>query len=401
MNTASAIVITAASRSPHGAFNGQFSALPAPLIAAQTIRACSANLPNANSLIDSVIMGNVLSAGLGQAPARQAALHAGLNESVPSLTLNKMCGSGMQSIMSAHDSILAGSHRVVIAGGMENMTRAPYLLPQARQGHRLGHHAVLDHMMNDGLEDAYDKGKPMGYFAEQCVRELSLTRAEQDAYAERSLTLAADAQAAGHFDAECCPITLNDKQHTQVTQDETIQPDLISKIRRLKPVFSKDGTITAANASSIADGASALLLTDANTAAEQQWPVLARIHAQYTHAGAPAAFPTAPIAAIQGVLSKSQWSIDDIDLFEINEAFAMVPLAAQRALHIPLEKLNIRGGACALGHPIGASGARILVTLIHALRQRQQHRGIAAACIGGGEATAIAIEIPSLQKESI
>ena len=386
------VVISAAVRSPHGEMNGQLSALSAPTLGAQTVAACLKQLPATSRHVDSVFMGNVLSAGLGQAPARQVALGAGLSEATPCLTLNKMCGSGMQSIICAHDSILAGSQRLAVAGGMENMSLAPHLLPRARQGYRLGSRTVLDHMMHDGLTDAYEQRHPMGVIAEHCALAHAISREAQDRFAERSLQAADQAQRQGLFDAERCVITVSD-QH-QVSTDETIQPELAHKIPRLKPVFSKDGTITAANASSIADGASSLVLCDAQQAYRDDLPILARIVAHHTHAALPQLFPTAPIAAITGVLDKAQWPIQSVDLFEINEAFAVVPLLAQQALEIPLDKLNIHGGACALGHPIGASGARIVVTLLHALKQHQLKRGVAAICIGGGEATAIAVELP-------
>ena len=387
-SSANAVVIVAAKRTPIGSLSGALATLSAPELGSYAHKAIFSELKEAFSPADSdeVLMGCVLQAGIGQAPARQSSLGAGIPSHVSTITLNKMCGSGLQAVMLAHDMICAGSRNIILAGGMESMTQAPYLLKKARNGYRLGHGEVLDHMFLDGLEDAYQKGKPMGYFAENTARELRLSREAQDEFALTSLNRAIYATEKGLFHAEITPV--ND-----ITQDEGPNPAKREKITRLKPVFAADGTITAANASSISDGAASLLIMRANEAEGKALKPLATIVAHSTHAQAPEHFTKAPIGAIEKVLKKSNWSLDSVDLFEINEAFAVVVLATMEALKIPHEKVNIHGGACALGHPIGASGARILVTLIHALKARQLKRGVATLCIGGGEAVAIAIEV--------
>lgn len=387
------IVIVAAKRTPIGSFGGYYQDMPAPELGAAVIEACITESNINPQLVNEIIMGCVLSAGLGQAPARQAALIAGLPTSTPCTTINKMCGSGMKAIMQGTDALLAGSSNIVIAGGMENMSRAPYLLPKARFGYRLGHGKALDHMMIDGLEDAYQKQKSMGYFAEQCAAHFNFTREQQDAFALTSLTRTQKATTAGLFQKEIVPVMVKTPK-TEMLYDCDEGPTLVNpnKIPQLKPVFLKEGTVTAANSSSISDGAAALMLMRYSQAEKQQLQPLAIIRAHATYAQEPEWFTTAPIGAIEAVLAKAQWKKDEIDLFEINEAFAVVTLAAIKKLKLNPEIVNVNGGACVLGHPIGASGARILVTLIHALEQRQVKRGIAALCIGGGEATAIAIE---------
>ena len=339
-------------------------------------------------------MGCVLPAGLGQAPARQAAIEAGLATSTPCATINKMCGSGMFTVMQAHDQLKANSQDVIIAGGMENMSRAPYLIPKARFGYRFGHDALLDHMMLDGLEDAYQRGQAMGAFAELCAEKFDFSRKQQDDFALQSLTRSQQATESGIFKSEIHPINvLVKKSDVLIEVDEGPSNVQADKIPMLKPAFKPDGTVTAANASSISDGAAALLLTRRNIAKQQNLPILATIRGHSTYAGEPAWFTTAPIFAIEKLIHKINWSIDQIDLFEINEAFAVVTMAAIKQLTLRPERVNVHGGACVLGHPIGASGARILVSLLHALQYRQQRRGIAALCIGGGEATAIAVEM--------
>jgi acetyl-CoA C-acetyltransferase len=387
------IVITAAKRTAIGNFNGYFKHTSATCLGAKCIKATYNNIP-----IDAVIMGCVLPAGLGQAPARQAALKAGLSDHTVCTTVNKMCGSGMQAVILAHDAIMAETHHTCIAGGMENMTRTPYLLEKARFGYRIGKGTIIDHMMHDGLEDAYQAGTSMGEFAEACAKKYDFTREQQDAFASRSLRRAQSAAAEGMFNAEICSISINDKaSERSITQDEGPLTLSEQKIKALKPAFIKDGTITAANASSISDGAAALQLMRQSQAKQLGLAPLAKIMAHFTYAHQPEWFSTAPAHAIKGLLDKLKLSVKDVDLFEINEAFAVVTLATCHDLKIPIDKVNIHGGACALGHPIGASGARILVTLIHALRQKNLSRGVAALCIGGGEATAIAIEIEDNQ----
>jgi acetyl-CoA C-acetyltransferase len=380
-----AIVIVAAKRTPSGALLGCLSNISAPNLGAAAHVAAYEAAGISPALIDEVISGCVLSAGLGQAPARQAALYANLPDSTPATTINKMCGSGMKAVMLAHDAIRAGSAKCVLAGGMENMSRAPYLVPKARMGYRLGHGQLIDHLFLDGLEDAYEPGTLMGVFADRTAKNLDISRAAQDAFAALSMQRALNAQQAGAFDKEITPVL-------EITQDESPHASKIEKLGRLKPVFSPEGTVTAGNASSIADGAASLILMRADVAKQHGIQPLARIAAHATHAGAPENFTTAPTDAIKKVLDKANWHARDVDLYEINEAFALVTLAAMKTLALDEHQVNIHGGACALGHPIGASGARILVTLIHALEQKQASKGIAALCIGGGEATAMAIE---------
>jgi acetyl-CoA C-acetyltransferase len=387
------VVIAAAARTPMGGFQGELSGATASQLGAVAIEAALERAAVAADEVDEVLMGNVLPAGQGQAPARQAAFGAGLPAAVPCTTLNKMCGSGMKTVMIAHDQLLVGNGRVVVAGGMESMTNAPYLLPKMRGGARLGHAQAMDHMFLDGLEDAYDKGRLMGTFAEDCAEKYQFTREAQDAYALASLDGALSAQKEGRFDAEIAGVTVETRGgKALVDTDEQPRKARPDKIPTLKPAFRKDGTVTPANSSSISDGAAALVLMRESEARRRQRAVRARILGHASHAQAPGWFTTAPIPAIEKVLAKAGWSVDDVDLWEVNEAFAVVPMAAMRELGIPREKLNVNGGACALGHPIGASGARIIVTLLHAMEHRGVRRGIAALCIGGGEGTAVAIE---------
>ncbi len=387
------VVITGASRTPMGGFQGALAPLDAPTLGGHAIRAALSASGADPARVEDLLMGCVLPAGQGQAPARQAGFHAGLGQQVPATTLNKMCGSGMMATMLAHDRIALGAASLIVAGGMESMTNAPYLLPKMRGGARLGHAQVVDHMFLDGLEDAYDKGRLMGTFAEDCAGAFQFSRAEQDDYALASLTRALDAQKSGAFSAEIGSVSVPGRSgETTLAADEqpgTARPD---KIPLLKPAFRKDGTVTAANSSSISDGAAALVLASRAAAAEQGLPVRARILGHASHAQAPADFPTAPVPAAEKLLARLGWSVADVDLWEVNEAFAVVPMAFMRRLGVPHNKINVNGGACALGHPIGASGARIIVTLLNALETRGLKRGIAAICIGGGEGTAIAIE---------
>ncbi len=383
------IVIVSAKRTPIGNFQGSLKSLSAPELGAKAIQSAIQSCDISVDEIDSVIMGCVLSAGLRQAPARQAAKIAGLPNHVGCTTINKVCGSAMQSIMFAHDSIQSGSAQIVVAGGMESMTNAPYLLPKARSGYRLGHQTVLDHLFFDGLEDAYEH-KLMGNYAEECVKHFNLSREDQDAFAMSSVQKARDAASKGFFDAEIISLQINDQTISSDEGPQTARPE---KIPTLKPAFCKEGTITAANASSISDGAAALILMTESLSAELKLSPLAKIIGHSTYSQDPAWFTTAPIGAIEKLLKKIHWKIEDVDLFEINEAFAAVTLAAITALKLDSEKINIHGGACVLGHPLGASGARIVVTLIHALRIHGLKRGIATLCIGGGEATAIAVEL--------
>ena len=389
------IVIVAAKRTPSGGMLGNLSTLSAPELGAYAHRAAILQAGISPDDIDEVISGCVLSAGIGQAPARQAAIKADIPTSVGATTVNKMCGSGMKSVMLAHDAIKAGSAAIVLASGMESMSNAPYLLNKARTGYRLGHGELIDHMYRDGLEDAYETGKLMGCFADATAQKFNITREQQDAFALRSMTLALKAQQEGAFDNEMTPITVTGRkgETTVVTQDEGPNATKLTKIPLLRPVFQTNGTITAANSSSISDGAATLILMTAANAKQRGLKPLAKIVAQATYANAPEDFTTAPIDAIKNVLKKADWTIQDVDLYEINEAFAIVAMLAIRELELDIEKVNIHGGACALGHPIGASGARILVTLIHALKRTQKTRGVAALCIGGGEATAMAIEV--------
>ncbi|MCW2240143.1 acetyl-CoA C-acyltransferase [Azospirillum canadense] len=387
------IVIVSAVRTPLGRFQGDLSALPAAALGSHVIRAALERAGLAADRVDEVLMGCVLPAGQGQAPARQAARGAGLPDATGATTVNKVCGSGMKATMLAHDLIRAGSADIVVAGGMESMTNAPYLLAKARGGYRIGHDRLLDHLMLDGLEDAYEGGRPMGDFGEATAQSYGFSRADQDAYAVETLTRARTAVETGAFAPEIAPIAVPAKGGERVVaQDENplkVSPD---KIPALKPAFRKDGTITAASSSANADGAAALVLTRRSVAEREGLPILAVIRGHATHSQDPAWFTTAPIPAIRKLLGKVGWSVRDVDLFEINEAFAAVAMAAQRDLDIPRDRLNVNGGACALGHPIGATGARLIVTLLHALAARGQTRGVASLCIGGGEATAIAVE---------
>jgi acetyl-CoA C-acetyltransferase len=384
-----AIVITGFARTPMGGLQGVFAGVTASELGAVAIREAvgRAGAPK----IDQTLMGCVLGAGQGQAPARQASKGAGLGDEVPATTINKMCGSGMEAAILAHDMLKAGSADCVVAGGMESMTNAPYLLARHRKGARFGHDAALDSMLLDGLEDAYDKGKPMGAFAEETARSNQISRTAQDEYALRSLERAKAAQASGAFDAEIVPVITGKDTIRIDEQPSRARPE---KIPTLKPAFAPDGTITAASSASISDGAAALVLTRESLAKAQGIAPAARIVGHATHAQAPALFTTAPVFAIRKLLDRIGWRVNDVDLFEINEAFAVVALVAMQELNIPADRINIHGGACALGHPIGASGARILATLISALRAKGLRRGVASLCIGGGEATAMAVEIP-------
>lgn len=384
------IVIVAAKRTPMGAFQGALANLTAPELGACAIAAAMAEVGLRGEQIDEAYLGNVLSAGVGQAPARQAVLKAGLPDSIPCTTVNKVCGSGMKAVMLAADGLRLGDTNVVIAGGMESMSRAPYLLDKARSGFRMGHQSVLDHMFLDGLQDAYE-GQLMGHYAQLSADRAGLTRADMDAFAIASLERALAAQRSGAFAAELAPVMAGDT--LLLAEDEQPAKARPEKIPQLKPAFSKTGTITAANASSISDGAAALILMRSDTAAQLGLPVLARLVGYQSHAALPTEFTSAPIGAIKGLLAKVGWRVEEVDLFEVNEAFAMVSLLAMAGCQLPHDKVNVNGGACALGHPLGASGARILVTLIHALRERGLTRGVASLCIGGGEATAVAIEL--------
>jgi acetyl-CoA C-acetyltransferase len=387
------VVIVGAARTPIGGFQGVFSRLAAPELGAAAISAAVQRSGLAPTSIEEVVFGCVLAAGQGQAPARQAALSAGLPAATGASTVNKMCGSGMKATMFAHDLIAAGSAEIVVAGGMESMTNAPYLLDRARSGYRLGHGRVVDHMFLDGLEDAYDKGRLMGTFAEDCAQAYQFTREAQDAYAIASLTRARNAIESGSFDAEITPVgEASGQREAAVDRDEQPGKAKPEKIASLKPAFRDGGTVTAANASSISDGAAALVLMRRSQAERRGVAPLATIVGHATHSQAPNLFTTAPIGALRRLSERCGWPLSSVDLFEINEAFAVVPMAAMQDLDIPHDKLNIHGGACALGHPIGASGARIIVTLLAALRRYDLKRGMAALCIGGGEATAIAIE---------
>jgi len=387
------IVIVAAKRTPMGGFQGSLSGVTSPSLAATAIKALLADTQVAPDKVDEVLMGCVLPAGLGQAPARQATLGAGLPLSVGATTVNKVCGSGMKTVMLAHDLLKAGSAKLVIAGGMESMSQAPYLLDKARGGMRMGHGKVLDHMFLDGLEDAYSGGA-MGTFAQKTADEFGITRDQMDAFALSSLEKANAAIHSGAFKTEIVPVTVSDRRG-DVTIDTDEQPGNArpEKIPALRPAFAKDGTITAANSSSISDGAAALMLTTRANAEQLGLAVLATIKGHTTHAQEPALFTTAPVGAMAKLLSNVGWSKDQVDLFEINEAFAMVTMLAVSELGLDMAKVNVNGGACALGHPIGCSGARLLVTLIHALKARGLKRGVASLCIGGGEATAMAIEV--------
>ena len=387
------IVIAAAARTPMGGFQGALKDLAAPALGSAAIREVLTRAGQDPAAVGEVLFGCVLQAGQGQAPARQAALGAGLPESVGCTTVNKMCGSGMKTTMLAHDLIAAGTSDVMIAGGMESMSNAPYLMPKARSGYRMGHQQVLDHMFYDGLEDAYERGRLMGTYAEDTAQHFQFTREAQDAFAIESLSRAKAASEQGRFDREVTAVTVKTRRgEVTVARDEqpfSAKPD---KIPTLKPAFREGGTVTAANSSSISDGAAALLLMRRSEAERRGLKPLAVIRGHASHAAAPAWFTTAPVGALEKLLDNLGWQAGEVDLFEINEAFAVVTMVAMRELDLPHDKVNVNGGACALGHPIGASGARIIVTLLGALEERGLERGIAALCIGGGEATALAVE---------
>lgn len=392
-STSDPIVIASAARTPVGSFQGVFSAVPAPQLGAAAIKAAVERAGVDPDEVSEVLMGCVLPAGMGQAPARQASRGAGLPDHVPCTTVNKMCGSGMKTVMMAYESLHARPHDVIIAGGMESMTNAPFLLPKMRSGQRLGHTQVYDHMFLDGLEDAYDKGRLMGTYAEDTAESYQFTREAQDAFAIESLKRAKTANEDGSFASEIVPVTVKGRKGAvEVTRDEqpfTADP---AKIPGLKPAFREGGTVTPANSSSISDGAAALLLMRESDARRRKLEPLARIVGAATHAQAPAWFTTAPIGAMTKLLEAIGWRAQDVGLYEINEAFAVVTMAAMRDLGLPHDKVNVHGGACALGHPVGASGARILVTLLAAMEKYDQTKGVASLCIGGGEATAVALE---------
>ena len=388
------VVIVSAARTPMGAFQSDFASLSAHDLGGVAIKAAVERAGIAPELVTEVLFGNCLMAGQGQAPARQAAFKGGLPKSAGAVTLSKMCGSGMRAAMFAHDMLLAGSHEVLVAGGMESMTNAPYLLPKARGGYRIGHDRIFDHMMLDGLEDAYEPGRSMGTFGEDCAAKYSFTREQQDAFATASVQRAKAATESGAFAAEIAPVTVKGRGgETVVSIDEGPGKIKLDKLPTLKPAFKKDGTITAASSSSINDGAAALVMMRASTAAKLGCKPLAKIVAHATHAQEPEWFATAPVGASEKALAKAGWAVGDVDLWEINEAFAVVPMALMHDMGVPHDKVNVNGGACALGHPIGASGARIMVTLIHALKARGLTKGLATLCIGGGEATAVALEV--------
>lgn len=388
------VVIAGAARTPMGGFQGVFADVDAPVLGGAAIKAAIEGAGAKPELIEEVLMGCVLPGGMGQAPARQAGFAAGLGEEVPATTLNKMCGSGMKTAMIAFDQIALGSTGIMVAGGMESMTKAPYLLPKMRDGARIGHQSVKDSMFLDGLEDAYDKGRLMGSFAEECATEFQFTREAQDEYALKSLSNALAAEKSGAFEGEISAVTLKTRRgETVVATDEQPAKARPEKIPELRPAFAKDGTVTAANASSISDGAAALVMASEEAANEAGLTVRARILGHASHAQAPGLFTTAPVPAAQKLLAKIGWSVSDVDLWEINEAFAVVPMAFMHEMGLSRDIVNVNGGACALGHPIGASGTRIIVTLLNALEKRGLKRGVAAICIGGGEGTAIAIEL--------
>ncbi|MBA2649069.1 MAG: acetyl-CoA C-acyltransferase [Legionella sp.] len=388
------IVIVAAKRTPTGSFLGGLSTLTAPQLGAVAHKAALEQAGINPDELDEVISGCVLSAGIGQAPARQAAILAGIPESIGATTVNKVCGSGMKSLMFAHDLIKAGSANIILASGMESMSNAPYLLSKARGGFRIGHGELKDHLFLDGLEDAYEKGKLMGLFAETTAQVYQFSRQAQDTYAKASMTKALKAIQEGTFIEEIAPVSISTKQGEVImSQDEGPDSAKITKIPHLKPAFKEDGTVTAANSSSISDGAASIILMSAGEAKQRGLKPLAKIVAHASHAAAPEWFTTAPIEAIRKVLMKASWQLNEVDLYEINEAFAVVAMAAITDLNLNPEQVNIHGGACALGHPIGASGVRILVTLLYALKKLGKKRGIASLCIGGGEATAVAIEM--------
>lgn len=388
------VVIVGAKRTPMGGFQGDLSAVSAPDLGTHAIQAALEDAGLEADQVDEVIMGLVLPAGTGQAPARQASRRAGIPDEAGATTINKVCGSGMKAAMLAHDGILVGSADIVVAGGMESMTNAPYLLPNARGGMRIGHGEVKDHMFLDGLEDAYEEGRAMGTFAEDTAEKYQFTREAQDAYAIESLKRAKTANEDGSFDGEIAPLTIKTRKG-EVTISSDEQPFKASpeKIPNLRPAFRKDGTVTAANSSSISDGAAAFVMMRQSEAEKRGLKPIAAIRAHATNSHAPEWFTTAPVKAIEKVIDGAGWSTDDVDLFEVNEAFAVVAMAAMHDLGLPHDKVNVNGGACALGHPLGASGARIIVTLMNALRNRGQKKGVASLCIGGGEATAIALEM--------
>ena len=388
------IVIVSAARTPMGSFQGDFSSLAAHDLGGVAIKAAVERACSAPELVTQVLFGNSLMAGQGQAPARQAAFKGGLPKSAGAVTLSKMCGSGMRAAMFAHDMLVAGTHDVLVAGGMESMTNAPYLMLKGRGGYRLGHDRLYDHMMLDGLEDAYQAGRSMGTFGEDCAAKYNFTREQQDAFAMASVQRAQDAINSGSFAKEIAPVTIKTRAgESVIATDEGPGKIKIDKIPTLKPAFKKDGTITAAASSSINDGAAALVMMRESTAKQLGCKPLARIASHATHAQEPEWFATAPVGATEKALAKAGWQVGDVDLWEINEAFAVVPMALMHDLKVPHEKVNVNGGACALGHPIGASGARIMVTLIHALQARGLKKGLATLCIGGGEATAVALEL--------
>ena len=388
------IVIVSAARTPMGSFQGDFSSLAAHDLGGVAIRASVERAGINPELVTEVLFGNCLMAGQGQAPARQAAFKGGLPKSAGAVTLSKMCGSGMRAAMFAHDMLVAGSHDVLVAGGMESMTNAPYLMLKGRGGYRLGHDRLFDHMMLDGLEDAYQAGRSMGTFGEDCAAKYHFTREQQDAFAMASVQRAQDAIKTGGFAKEIAPVTVKTRAgEVVISTDEGPGKIKIDKIPTLKPAFKKDGTITAAASSSINDGAAAMVMMRESTAKKLGCQPLARIVSHATHAQEPEWFSTAPVGASEKALAKAGWKVGDVQLWEINEAFAVVPMALMHDLKVPHEKVNVNGGACALGHPIGASGARIMVTLIHALQARGLKKGLATLCIGGGEATALALEV--------
>ncbi len=388
------VVIVSFARTPMGGFQGAFSGVKATDLGAQAVKAAVERAGVAVDKVDQIFMGCVLPAGLGQAPARQAALGAGLGLNTEATTVNKMCGSGLQAAAMAHDALKAGTADVIVAGGMESMTGAPYVMAKHRGGARIGHDVISDTMYLDGLEDAYTPGKLMGAFAEDSAGQYQFTREQQDAYAIESLARANAAIASGAFKAEITPVEVKTRAGTEtVDTDEQPSKARPDKIPMLKPAFAKDGTITAANASSISDGAAALVMTRESTAKELGLPIVARVVSHAAHAHAPALFTTAPVPAMQKALDKAGWSVEDVDLWEINEAFAVVPMIAMQEMGIPHDKVNVNGGACALGHPIGASGARVMATLLGALQTRGKSKGVASLCIGGGEAVAMAVEL--------
>jgi len=388
------IVIVSAARTPMGSFQSDFASLSAHDLGGAAIKAAVERAGVSPELVTEVLFGNCLMAGQGQAPARQAAFKGGLPKSAGAVTLSKMCGSGMRAAMFAHDMLVAGTHDVLVAGGMESMTNAPYLMLKGRSGYRMGHDRIFDHMMLDGLEDAYEPGRSMGTFGEDCAAKYSFTRAEQDHFATTSVQRAKAATESGAFAAEITPVTVKDRSGERVVSiDEGPGKVKLDKITSLKPAFKKDGTITAASSSSINDGAAALVMMRESTAAKLSCKPLARIVSHATHAQEPEWFATAPVGATQKALAKAGWKVEDVDLWEVNEAFAVVPMALMKELNVPHDKVNVNGGACALGHPIGASGARIMVTLIHALKARGLKKGLATLCIGGGEGTAVALEL--------